>query len=165
MLKRRVNLHESSEPSAAYIRVLPPDKIKYTRPPFCDINGLIRRGWHQEILICASHADCNLEPSCCFCLPHPNTWEGCHLKVPGEVSGWRTVSACDLPLLLPSPCCTLPFLWLPECSYWCPIFPSSACVVGWASSQHGVLHLIISAAQLFLSEPPFWTDKSKLHIF
>lgn len=44
MLKRRVNLHGSAELSAAYIRVLPPDKIKYTRPPRCDITGLILAG-------------------------------------------------------------------------------------------------------------------------
>lgn len=38
---------------------------------------------------------------------------------------------------------------------WHPVSLLSAHVVRRASSQHGVLHLIISPAQLFLSESPF----------
>lgn len=49
MLKRRVNLHGSAELSAAYIRVLLPDKIKYTRPPFCDITGAGTRKYRSVL--------------------------------------------------------------------------------------------------------------------
>lgn len=67
MLKPRVNLHGSAELSAAYIRLLPPDKIKYTRPPFWDITVLmIHGGQQQEISICSSHSDPNPHHSCCI---------------------------------------------------------------------------------------------------